>query len=402
MKKDKSIYKGNILDSPIMFDRAYFHLSSFYFFYFASLGAFLPYWPLYLAYKDFSAYEIGIITGTMIGTKIIAPNLWGWIADKTGLRHRVIQFGALSCFFIFMFSPYVENFYAMVTLIFFFSFFWNASLPQFEAVTMNTLGSSYNKYSQIRLWGSLGFILSVLTLSVLTSNLGIKIVPYCILLFLFLTWISTIFVKKTKDILKKDATSLLSTVLKPAVLGILLSCFLMQLSHGPFYAFFAIYLTENSYSTNAIGIIWSLGVIAEILIFMKISSWIPKYGLKNLFVISFLFAVFRWLLISLFPQNLAIVILATLFHAITYGMYHAVSISLIHEYFTGILQGRGQALYSSVSFGLGGSLGSFYSGYLWEQVGGSTVFLYAGLFAFLGFIVSFILVKSRNKSYIKS
>ena len=123
MKKDKSIYKGNILDSPIMFDRAYFHLSSFYFFYFASLGAFLPYWPLYLAYKDFSAYEIGIITGTMIGTKIIAPNLWGWIADKTGLRHRVIQFGALSCFFIFMFSPYVENFYAMVTLIFFFSFF---------------------------------------------------------------------------------------------------------------------------------------------------------------------------------------------------------------------------------------------------------------------------------------
>ena len=59
-----------------------------------------------------------------------------------------------------------------------------------------------------------------------------------------------------------------------------------------------------------------------------------------------------------FPQNLAIVILATLFHAITYGMYHAVSISLIHEYFTGILQGR-VTLYSSVSFGLGGSLGVF-------------------------------------------
>tara|TARA_B100000579_G_scaffold276147_1_gene228350 strand:+ start:3637 stop:4827 length:1191 start_codon:yes stop_codon:yes gene_type:complete len=396
LNKDKNIYKGNILDAPIMLDRSYMHLSSFYFFYFASLGAFLPYWPLYLSHKNFSAYEIGIITGTMIGTKIIAPNLWGWIADKTGLRHRVIQFGALSCFFIFIFAPHIENFYTMVTLIFFFSFFWNASLPQFEAVTMNTLGSSYNKYSQIRLWGSLGFILSVLILSFFTSRYGIKIIPYCILLFLFLTWISTLFVKKTEDSSKIEASSLLSTIIKPAVLGILISCFLMQLSHGPFYAFFAIYLTENSYSTNLIGIIWSLGVVAEILIFMKISSWIPKYGLKNLFIVSFLFATLRWLLISFFAHNELIVILATLFHAITYGMYHAVSISLIHEYFTGILQGRGQALYSSISFGLGGSVGSFYSGYFWEPLGGATVYLYASLFAFLGFIVSFILVKSRN------
>ena len=140
--------------------------------------------------------------------------------------------------------------------------------------------------------------------------------------------------------------------------------------------------------------IWTLGVVAEILIFLKISSWIPKYGLKNLFVISFLFASARWLLVSYFPDNVLIIIFATLFHAITYGMYHAVSISLIHEYFTGDLQGRGQALYSSVSFGLGGSIGSFYSGYFWESLGGSGVYLYASLFAFLGFIVSLILVKS--------
>ena len=396
MKKSK-LYKGNILDAPIMFNKLYLNLSSFYFFYFAALGAFLPFWPLYLNYKNFTAYEIGIITGVMIGTKIIAPNVWGWIADKTGLRHRVIQFGTLSCFIIFTFASLIESFFNMVALIFFFSFFWNASLPQFEAVTMSTLGSSYNKYSQIRLWGSLGFILSVLSLSVLTNYFGINIVPFCILFFLFFTFLTTLFIRNTSIDEKNHNNSLLSIVFKPAVIGILLSCFLMQLSHGPFYAFFAIYLSEYSYSTNLIGIIWSLGVIVEILIFMKISSWIPKYGLQNLFVISFAFAVIRWLLISFFADNVIIVIVATLFHAVTYGMYHAVSISLIHEYFTGDLQGRGQALYSSISFGLGGSIGSFYSGYFWELSGGSTVYLYASLFAFLGFIVSFILVKSNNR-----
>jgi len=339
-----------------------------------------------------------MITGVMIGTKIIAPNLWGWIADKTGLRHRVIQLGTFCSFVIFMFASTIENFASMLTLIFFFSFFWNASLPQFEAVTMNTLGSSYNKYSQIRLWGSLGFIISVLSLSVLTNKFGISVVPLCICFYLFLTWLVTLFIKSPDAISKTHNNSLMSIAMKPAVVGILISCFLMQLSHGPFYAFFAIYLSENSYNTNLIGIIWSLGVIAEILIFMKISSWIPKYGLQNLFIISFVFAVARWLLISFFADNIILVVIATLFHAITYGMYHAVSISLIHEYFTGELQGRGQALYSSVSFGLGGSIGSFYSGYFWESAGGSTVFLYASLFAFLGFIVSLILVKSNNKS----
>ena len=381
-----------------MFDRSYINLSSFYFFYFAALGAFLPFWPLYLNYKNFSAYEIGIITGAMIGTKIIAPNIWGWIADKTGLRHRVIQFGTLSCFIIFTFASSVESFLNMVALIFLFSFFWNASLPQFEAVTMNSLGSSYNKYSQIRLWGSLGFILSVLSLSFLTNHFGISIVPNCILFLLFFTFTTTLLIKNTGIDKKNHNDSLLSIIFKPAVVGILLSCFLMQLSHGPFYAFFAIYLSEYNYSTNLIGTIWSLGVVAEILIFMKISSWIPKYGLQNLFIISFLFAAIRWMLISFFADNIIIVAAATLFHAITYGMYHAVSISLIHEYFTGELQGRGQALYSSISFGLGGSIGSFYSGYFWETSGGSAVYLYASLFAFLGFIVSFILVKSNYRS----
>ena len=397
MKKNK-VYKGNILSSPIMFNKSYINLSSFYFFYFSALGAFLPFWPLYLNYKSFTPYEIGVITGTMIGTKIIAPNVWGWIADKTGLRHRVIQLGALSCFIIFTFASSMESFSGMVTLIFLFSFFWNASLPQFEAVTMTSLGSSYNNYSQIRLWGSLGFILSVFSLSFLTQNYGIEVVPTCILSFLFLTFITTLFVKNTNANQKKHNNSLLSIALKPAVIGILLSCFLMQVSHGPFYAFFAIYLTENSYSTNSIGFIWSLGVIAEILIFIKISSWIPKYGLQNLFIVSFLFASSRWILISFFPESVIIVTLATLFHAITYGMYHAVSISLIHEYFTEELQGRGQALYSSISFGLGGSIGSIYSGYFWESLGGSTVYLYASLFAFLGLIVSLILVKSKYRN----
>ena len=99
------------------------------------------------------------------------------------------------------------------------------------------------------------------------------------------------------------------------------------------------------------------------------------------------------MIVAIFPANIYLVGLSQIFHAVTYGMYHAVSISLIHRYFTGYLQGRGQALYSSISFGLGGSFGSFLSGYYWDILGGQIIYLFASLFAFFGFLVSFILVK---------
>ncbi|MEC8421701.1 MAG: MFS transporter [Pseudomonadota bacterium] len=377
--------------------------SFFYFFYFSTLGAFLPYWPLYLKSIDFSAYEIGFISAIMIGTKIIAPNIWGWLADFSGKRHTVIQIGSLFCFLIFFFVFFIEKFFAMAITFFLFSFFWNASLPQYEAVTMNSLGKNYNKYSNIRLWGSLGFIFTVLSLSYLTKLFSIEIVPYSIFILLIITWIITLNINKslsTANIFRSSDMNIWKVISIPAVMGLLVSCFLMQISHAPFYTFFAIFLQENGYTVFQVGALWSLGVVAEVIVFLKVSKWIPLFGVKKLFVICFIFASIRWLLVASYPENIYLVSLSQIFHSFTYGMYHATAIYLIHEYFSGKLQGRGQAIYSSLSFGLGGSVGSYISGLFWDNVGGSTIFLFASFFAFLGFIVALIFVKSPQVEYL--
>ncbi len=174
----------------------------------------------------------------------------------------------------------------------------------------------------------------------------------------------------------------------------------MQISHAPFYTFFAIFLQENGYTVFQVGALWSLGVVAEVIVFLKVSKWIPLFGVKKLFVICFIFASIRWLLVASYPENIYLVSLSQIFHSFTYGMYHATAIYLIHEYFSGKLQGRGQAIYSSLSFGLGGSVGSYISGLFWDNVGGSTIFLFASFFAFLGFIVALIFVKSPQVEYL--
>jgi len=240
-------------------------LSSLYFFYFACLGAVLPYWSLYLQHLDFTAVQIGELSAALLATKIIAPAIWGWIADHTGQRMRLIRIAAFLGMGIFSAVLLVRGYWALFLVLAGFGFFWNAALPQFEATTMDHLGEEKHMYSRIRLWGSIGFIVTVSALAPLLQSRGIGLLPWAVLVILFCTWINTLFVKdKSASTAHAGKFSLLKTCTDPAVVALLLAAFLIQMSHGPYYTFFSIYLEEHGYPRAAVGQFWSLGVIAEV------------------------------------------------------------------------------------------------------------------------------------------
>ena len=106
-----------------------------------------------------------------------------------------------------------------------------------------------------------------------------------------------------------------------------------------------------------------------------------------LLVATFLTAL-RWIVIALFVEQLWMLAVAQTLHAASFGVFHAVAIYLTHRLFTGRHQGRGQALYSSMSFGAGGALGSLMAGYLWEGAGAQWMYIAAAGVAILaGWIV---------------
>jgi PPP family 3-phenylpropionic acid transporter len=184
--------------------------------------------------------------------------------------------------------------------------------------------------------------------------------------------------------------SLGKILFRPHILSFLLVCFLMLASHGPYYTFYSIYLEDNNYSKTFIGEMWALGVIAEIVLFVIMHRLVNYFGLKSLLLFSLLLAAIRWLLIGYFINFLGLLIIAQLLHAATFGIYHAVAIQYVHKFFRGKLQGRGQALYSSVGFGAGMAVGSLVSGYVWDRAGALVCFQGAAISAFLAFIIAWV------------
>lgn len=375
----------------------YWRLSNFYLFYFAALGVFIPFWGLYLQQKGFSPQAIGELVAILMLTKIIAPNVWGWLADYTGKTIIWVRIGSILACISFAGILLNDSYWWYVLIMIAFSFFWNATLPLVEATTFSYLGEQARRYSYIRLWGSVGFIVSVGVFGIFFEYMDILWLPYLFLGLLTGLWLVSGMIPE-KPVLNqlKNEVCLTKLLLKPEILALFLVCLLLQMSHAPYYTFYSIYLEQHEYSRKLIGWMWALAVLAEVGLFLLSYRLLRQFSLSTLLTITCFLTAFRWWLIANFIDILTILLLAQLFHAISFGLYHAVAILLIHQYFSGSLRSRGQALYSSISFGVGGSLGSYMSGYFWDYLGGYWTYQLAMLICLCAGLISFLWVKDGN------
>jgi PPP family 3-phenylpropionic acid transporter len=353
----------------------YWRLSSFYFFYFAVLGILVPYWGLYLKHLQFTALEIGQLMAIPMATKFIAPNVWGWLGDRYGHRMKIVRLASFISMVIFTLIFWVEGFWMLAAAMVLFSFFWNASLPQFEVVTLAYLGERVKHYSRVRAWGSVGFIAAVLVVGWLIDLSGIDIVPYAIFAVYISIWLASLTVTDVRDNGQGDHSgSMLSLLKRPVVIAFFAACFMMQFGHGVYYAFYSIYMESLGHSKIYIGVLWAIGVIAEILVFIFMHHLLHRFGAGRVLIVSLLLAGLRWSLIGWFSSSEVLLVIAQLLHAATFGAFHASAVHIVHLAFRGRFSGRGMAMYSSLSFGLGGALGSLMSGFMWESAGPAITF----------------------------
>lgn len=366
----------------------YWRIAGFYFFYYAFIGMFAPYWSLYLQSINFNAVEIGILMSIQPVMRMLAPNLWGWLADHSGRRLLVVQVAASLSALFYLGVFLTTSFWGMLLVLGLMSFFWSASMPLVEATTLSYLGKQTGRYGRLRSWGSVGFIVAVVGLGYAFDYIAIA----------WLLWAGLIcelgiliFSRQLPETPVRphhtDQQSVRQILFQPRVLALFAACFLMSAAHGPYYTFFSIYLVEHGYAKSAVGGLWALGVICEIAIFFLMPRLTHRYGFTRVLLGSFALAVLRFLMIGWCVDVLLLLLVAQVLHAATFGAYHAASVGLVHELFQGRHQSKGQALFGSLTYGAGGMLGGLASGPIWQHYGASLLYSCSAALALLGLLL---------------
>ncbi|MGY8562629.1 MFS transporter [Paracidovorax citrulli] len=373
-------------------------LSSFYLFYYAALGAFTPYWSLFLTARGMSVTAISVMMGIWYATRIVAPTTWTSIAAASPRPIRWLRIGCvltLLTFCVFLLPlPQPWMYPAMVV----FCFFYNAVMPQFESITLTHLGNDSHRYGLIRVWGSLGFIAVVMGFGWLIEGHGgadnAHLLPWLMLPLFALLVVSAFSNYYARDFHRSggDASGFWQIVRKPQVLAFFLAAFMEQLSFGPYYTFFSVYMDHHGYATSTLGLLWTVGVVFEVGVFFTVGRFFRRYDASWMLLIALVSSTLRWTVTALFPQHLGIMLVAQTAHALGFAAFFAAAMQMLATYFPGRLNGHGQGLLYGFSSGVGGVLGALIAGQLWNIDQGRTAFLAGAGFAFAGALLCFFAI----------
>ena len=353
----------------------YFRLSLFYFVYFAMLGAYAPYFALYLQELGYSAVQIGVLLALVPVTRALFPALWAWLADHQGERRALVRWttaGATAASAGLLLGTDFAWLFGVLLVL---NAFWSGALPLVEASTFGHLRGRLGDYGRIRVWGSVSFVAVVALLGPLFDWAGITLLPGTLLLLFAALAAAGWLLPADRDAPHPAEHVPLGRILQRTdVVVLLAACFFMALAHGPYHAFYSIHLVQHGYSKTALGALWALSVIAEIAVFLAIPHILRRWSISGVMGFSLLCAVVRFLIIGWAVQWWVPIALAQVLHAATFGAHHAAALAAIHHFFQGRYQARGQALYSAVGFGAGGAVGVFASGWLWTHLGPGLTF----------------------------
>jgi PPP family 3-phenylpropionic acid transporter len=348
--------------------------------YFAHIGFFNPYFPLWLKELGFGLVAISILTSVQAATRLFAPYGWGWLSDHTGERVKLLRYGAsmalvCACLLFIDLRPIGLGLVllAMFTLT-------SSMMPMSEAAMAHLVsqGGAFNakRYGRVRLFGSLGFLVTVFMAGAWFEHFGMQHFPAWTVLSLAAVTVSVWLLPDLKEAVThhEENAAVWPVLTQEPVKWFFITAFFHVLSHIGVYVFFSLYLDSLGYSKVWIGMLWAVSVIVEIVWFFTQAKWMPRLPLTAWLVVCSGAMVLRMGLTAQWADVLWVLLIAQALHALTFAANHTVCIALLSHHFPGRLRGRGQALYTVIAYGFPGVLGGLAGGLLSDRFGLQSVY----------------------------
>ncbi|MCC3860646.1 3-phenylpropionate MFS transporter [Pseudemcibacter aquimaris] len=362
------------------------------------LGIFTPFWGLWLRAKGITPSEIGLIIAVPYLLKIFVAPMISQFADKREEYWRPIMFTAISGFVFFTLYFFGQGFWQFMLITILVNLTFPAITPLLETITVSQAGKHNLDYGRIRSFGSFSFIAASVLFGWYLKENDTDDIIWAVYLSLILL-VVTISLLPRGNKKKKTDTPLVANPIKSLLsdndfLLFLLVVGLLQMSHGVYYSLGSLYWQEQGMGEDTIGILWGIGVIAEILFFVFCGKWVSNKPVMSIFALVGFLGAIRWAVVGM-TMSLPILFVIQTIHALTYGASHLAAISYISRRVSADMAGSAQSLYSALPLGLGLGLATYIGGVLYEQSGSLSYYAMAVL-CFMAFLIaSFLFYRKK-------
>ena len=356
-------------------------------------GIALPYFPVWLETLSMNDFEIGIVLAVPLFIRVFTAPVAGVIADRLGERSIVLLWsGALSlATALALFG--VSGFWPVLLLYTLQGAVYSPYVPITDAIALSGVRRWNFDYARMRLWGSLAFIFATMAGGWVAGLYGGGMVLPAMAVAFVLTVFGALIVPKIGKPRRPSPIAAIASVPAGGTLRqrdvqlMLIGVSLVNASHAMLYAFSVIYWRKLGFSGTDIGILWSVGVLAEVILFLFAVRLRRRFSLWAMMIFGSMMAVGRWLV---FPLDMGFsgyfVLQCT--HAFTFAILHASVQSRLVERVAEEQEAAAQGLYFFYT-GIFMALATFVSGYAYNWYGVHGFYLMSAIAAVgLAFVVA--------------
>jgi MFS transporter, PPP family, 3-phenylpropionic acid transporter len=361
-------------------------VKALYFFFFLSAGIFFSFINVYYYSIGLSGVQIGVINTLAPVIGIFGSSLWGFLSDRFGKTRLLLFVAALGSLIFSLGIAWVHTFAWILPLAAAYSLFNSTLIPLIDSTNFATLGEYRDRYSEQRIWGTIGFIITSSTIGILLERTGMQsmFVYYAITMGLLMVIILR---------LQPRPANLGSTIYKglgqmvhqPLWVIFFASVFIHSIGSNGIGNFLGIALKDMGASDWLIGFCWTVTSLSELPINYYGARLIRRYGAPRLLALSYLVYFFRIILYGLMP-NPNWVLAINLMHSASYALFWLGSVTYANDLAPDSLKATSQSLFL-VAMNLAAVVGAPLAGWLYDSQGKTGMYLTQSLFSLTAFLV---------------
>jgi PPP family 3-phenylpropionic acid transporter len=352
-------------------------LRAFYFFSFGGLGALFPYLPLLLSYRGLDPAQISWVMVLSPVANLVVPPLWGTLADKLGARLVLLRLASLGCGLSVLLLLPVWGLWGSLLAMALVAFFRAPLTSLADAAVYSTMGGRRASFSSVRVWGSLGFGVFVLTLGLARGSVNPPLLLGVTCAIYLLAGASLLPMRRPPYLRERDVVRQTVQILTRApMLLLLLGSAVYYTGHSTYDVFFPLHARALGHGEDFVGVAWAVGIAVEIGVMLLAPAFLRRFRSAWLLAFCGAAAAARWLLLATLTGYVPLAALQAL-HGVTFGLWYLALVQFIQNRAPEHLRTSLQSM-SLSSMGLGMVAGYLSGGAVFKQRGGTWLYREAG------------------------